>query len=57
MEIQLPNIIRVAMTAAMWDTAPTAKGVWDLQVTNVDGQPRTYVAGKVFVTADVTVSV
>ena len=54
--VTLPNIIDVFMDAAMWAGAP-ATGVWDLQITFLDGEVRTVVAGKVAVTADVTDSV
>jgi hypothetical protein len=52
-----PNIIDVAIDGeAMWATCPS-KGVWDLQITNPDGDVRTVLRGDVTVTGDVTDSV
>ena len=53
-EITLPNVIDVRMTALMWEDAPSKGGGWDLEVTFLDGTVRTYVAGKVRVTGDIT---
>jgi len=51
--VTLPNTIDVTMEPDMFATCPS-KGVWDLQVTTVDGEVLTPVAGTVAVTADVT---
>ena len=51
--IELPNIIHVEVTPAMWTDASTG-GVWDLQVTDDVGAITTVAAGKVTVTLDVT---
>jgi hypothetical protein len=51
--VTTPNIIDMTMTPTMWTTAPP-DGVWDLQVTFPDGEVRTFVAGDVNVTPDVT---
>lgn len=51
--VELPNVVLVVVTPAMWDISP-AGGVWDLQVTDATGFVTTPVAGKVKVTLDVT---
>lgn len=51
--IELPNVVLVEVTPAMWDTSPSG-GVWDLQVTDATGFVTTPVAGKVKVVLDVT---
>ena len=55
--ITAPNIVDVALPATLWAGVLLAAGVWDLEVTFVDGEVRTMVAGKVTVTGDVTNSV
>jgi hypothetical protein len=55
-EIEDPNVIRLTMTPEMWEGAP-AGGSWDLQVIDTDGAVTTVLAGKVKVTADITVPV
>jgi hypothetical protein len=54
--VTAPNIIDVVLPADDSATLPTS-GVWDLQVTYPGDIVRTYVAGRVAVTADVTDSV
>jgi hypothetical protein len=51
-----PEIVnRVVITLSSEQTAAlTRPGVWDLQVTNADGETTTYLVGRVFVTHDVT---
>lgn len=51
--ITLPNIVEVVLTAANSIKLPPA-GVWDLQLTYLDGEVKTVVAGQVTVTPDVT---
>jgi len=53
-DITLPNIIEIAITPALWVGAPPKGGVWDLQVTQADGQVLTPVGGSVTVTSDVS---
>jgi len=50
--ITLPNIIDASLTAA--ESALLASGVWDLQVTFLDGTVSTYLTGAVTVTPDIT---
>jgi hypothetical protein len=49
-----PNTITVAMFKDMWDVAPSGGGAWDLEITFPDGSVRTFIAGDVDVTEDVT---
>jgi hypothetical protein len=51
--ITLPNIINIFLAAADSHKLP-AKGVWDLQLTFLDGEVQTPLAGPVTVTPDVT---
>lgn len=51
--VTLPNTVDMSIAPADYDGCP-AKGVWDLQLTFVDGSVQTPVAGAVTVTADVT---
>jgi len=51
--ITLPNIINIFLAAADSHKLP-AKGVWDLQLTFLDGEVQTPIAGPVTVTPDVT---
>jgi hypothetical protein len=51
--VTLPNIIDLMMRPDMFVTCPV-KGVWDVQVTTVDGDVLTPLAGNVTVLADVT---
>jgi hypothetical protein len=51
--VTLPNVIDVVLPSDDSHLLP-AKGVWDLQVTYPGEIVRTYVAGRVVVTADVT---
>jgi hypothetical protein len=50
--VTLPN--QILVTLAPTDSETLADGVWDLQLTAGDGWVTTFVAGKVFVSADVT---
>jgi poly-gamma-glutamate capsule biosynthesis protein CapA/YwtB (metallophosphatase superfamily) len=54
--VTAPNIIDVTLDADLWATIPT-KGVWDLQVTWVDGTVHTVVRGAVTTIGDVVDSV
>ena len=53
--VELPNVVDVELTPAMWADSDATKGAWDLQVTTGDGQVLTVLAGAVTVTTDVTV--
>lgn len=55
--IEAPNAIRLTITPALWATAPAESGQWDLQVIDADGEVTTVLAGKVKITADITVAV
>jgi hypothetical protein len=48
-----PNTIEIGLAAAVSGTL-TGKGVWDLQVTFPGGDVRTFLAGAVKITTDVT---
>jgi hypothetical protein len=51
--VTLPNIVNVYLAAADSHKLP-AKGVWDLQLTFLDGDVQTPLAGPVTITTDVT---
>jgi hypothetical protein len=51
--ITLPGTIVATLDHPTSETVPQS-GVWDLQVTSASGWVTTFVAGKVFLTADVT---
>lgn len=55
--VELPNIVRVELTADMWLPWTLVRGVWDLQLTYLTGEVITILGGDVTVTADVTDSV
>lgn len=52
--VELPNTVRVELTADTWLGWLLAKAVWDLQLTYPGGEVITVVSGSVTVTADVT---
>jgi hypothetical protein len=49
--ITAPNIINMALPA---NSAPPARGLWDLEITYASGDVQTVVAGKVTTQGDVT---
>ena len=51
--VVMPNIVNAQLTSAACTTVPAA-GVWDLQLTYMNGDVTTVLAGGVTVTPDVT---
>ena len=49
-----PGGVLATLTPVQTAALPSAGGVWDLQLTNGTGEVRTFVAGKVIVTQEVT---
>jgi hypothetical protein len=52
--VELPNIINMNLNAANSAALPGTGGVWDLQLTFIDGDVQTLLAGPLSVTMDVT---
>lgn len=54
-EVTAPNIVTVQLTPEAWeDSSCIVVGMWDLELTYLDGTVQTVIAGKVRITADVT---
>lgn len=53
--VNAPNTIDVELPADTWPDTHISKGVWDLQVSYLNGAVQTVLAGPVKITRDVTV--
>lgn len=53
-QVATPGGVLLVLTPVKTTALPTSGGVWDVQLTNVAGEIRTFIAGKVTVFPEVT---